>query len=242
MEMLFEETTDGGRLEQLRAITTKWLSSGARNLEILGLQLRKQLNLSYINKGAGRYVYSFDDTTVIKVAKENTSQNASEVKSLECLSDLKLDNLAPKLIDFDRQLPYAWILVEKVKPLNQQQFLNYFFRYFNLKENPNFDFYANPYSTYEDFHEFFSDLFTAESSFIRHYGDVFLDRTTSQVISGKELFERLNKTELIKRIDMMRTACDFISVNDLHANNWGIGTDGNLVILDLGFDEDDFEI
>lgn len=239
--LLFEETTSDARLEELKAITTRWLNSrGKKNLETLGLQLKAQLGLSYIDKGAGRYVYSFDDTTVIKIAKENTSQNKGEVMALECLSDYKLDGLAPRLVDFDKQLPYAWILVEKVRPLNSQQFLDYFFNYFNLKENPNFDFDANPNSTYEDFHEFFSDLFYAESSFVRHYGDVFLDRTTNQVISGEELFQRFNNTELVKRIDMMLQACDFISVGDLHARNWGIGANGNLVILDLGFDEDDF--
>lgn len=187
----------------------------------------KKLGLRPFNEKGGRFVYDLRDGTVVKT--RDPDGNKQEAKAIKCLEDAGIENIAPKLYSYDE---YGdWLIVEKVKPLNKNELIEVFPKYFD----------GIVLVPYNDYSFFIADLFRW---LIKTNGDT-TKVDTKRVFEDYSLpnsnptraFKTLAASEIVQKLMEVIRVCPFVSYNDFNGENWGINSTGHLVVLDWGYQD-----
>lgn len=187
----------------------------------------KELKLRPFNEKGGRLVYDLKDGTVLKT--RDPDGNKQEAKAIKCLEDAGIENIAPKLYEYDEH--GDWLIMEKVKPLNKNELIEVFPKYFD-------GIVLEPYDNYSFF---IADLF---AWLIKTKGDT-TKVDTKRVFEDYSLpnsnptraFKTLAASPIIQKLMKVIEVCPFVSYRDFNGENWGVSSTGHLVVLDWGYQD-----
>lgn len=172
--------------------------------------LRKKLDyadrtLEFLGKGMARAVYELDSTKVIKIALSDYEDILSQNQAEVMGSRCLGEMFAPKLYEVGRG--FEWIISEKVSQ-DESAMQNAISRIVGRG------------FTLDDFWNTLSALLT--------------DKIPPHMLEKRLLAQKLSESRWFKTLEHYIDGCN-LQAKDLHSDNLGVNSKGNLVILDLGF-------
>jgi len=173
--------------------------------------------LKPLGSGQARVTYGIDEQTVLKVALSDNKkyQNVNEVNNASCLGP----ELAVQVLEHDKN--FNWLLEERIQPIKKEQLIVSLNNLMGLTPPVSFQ-------DSFDIKQYFAALSyisQADPEVDQRYLDIH-----QQALKQSSWYQNfLTKTK----------HCKFASW-DFHHANWGIRSkDGRLVLLDLGFNQQD---
>jgi hypothetical protein len=188
-----------------------------------GLKTSKEIRaytrrtLQELGRGQARVAYAIDKDRILKVSLSDnkTYQNVNEVNNSQCLGP----ELAVQVLEHDKQ--FNWIVEERIQPINKEQLLATLNKLMMLTGNVAF----------QDAFDI-KQYFAAISYIVSNDPEVdprFVNIHKSAFANSSWYQNFLNKTK----------GCKFASW-DFHHANWGVRPGTNqLILLDLGFNQQD---
>jgi len=184
-------------------------------------EIKKFLSGSEINAGSNRVIYSVGSDFIFKFSEDDTREIEKEIKIKKCADSKYLT----KIFAYDKK-SFHWIITEKVTPFNRKT-MDLFAQ--KVKENLKGSDFLNSKFWYP-FMGSDSDAVIVNELDPEFFEDAFV----RYLLNAYEYnFSEKMSPWLTGLFSVIKT-CK-INPEDLWARNWGIRSNGDLVILDYGY-------
>lgn len=220
--------------------------------EVMRLRKRFGVPVEYIADGSYRITFSIGNDLVLKVSKDmqgNSPEGEPEAGQMNqddwtLGNDPSIMNIVPRA--YKHASDWSWVLLERVEPLSREED---FFQNFRSDFLPDPDDLSN--AARADYSTIIRMLLEIKN--YKLYRPLEMKDTLKSYFLGAEIVQKSQDPDvplLEIRRNLMRRSPTFkglvlalkrynIKVDEIHADNLGVGSDGRLVLLDSSIFPDD---